>query len=74
MSQIQYPRANSPSSMPVKYDEIKVRMGFGQDVDPNEYRRRKYEFVFSPPSMPTKIRSRPIRNFIVNMLDKRFQF
>ena len=55
--------------MPSSYNEIKVRMGFGSDIDPKEYQRRKYEFVFSPASIAMPIKRKYIRNFIANWLD-----
>ncbi len=73
MVQTQYPRGNSVASMPTSYNEIKVRMGFGRDVDPNEYQRRKYEFTFAPASLPASVKRRPIRNFLVNALDSFLQ-
>lgn len=66
---MEYPRNNSAASMPSSYNEIKVRMGFGSDIDPKEYQRRKYEFVFSPASIAMPIKRKYIRNFIANWLD-----
>ncbi len=73
MAQAQYPKANSVASMPTSYNEIKVRMGFGRDVDPNEYQRRRYEFTYAPANMPADVKRRPIRNFLVNAIDNFLQ-
>ena len=64
----QYPLMNSPASMPVKEAEIRVRIGIGHSVDPAGYRKYDERSYIFPGTMG-RIKSKPIGNFVANLLD-----